>query len=432
MNEEQQCCCEKCPPPPDPVLPRCNIALPDGVYQHATLVIENGCIVEVREGEPFIYTPQPCCSTGGGSDGGGGTPTDGIAVAQSQSIQLTGDGTSGTPLTANVRVSGSTGNTLQIRADGLFAAGGDGSGGSSIVRVANSPSLNLSGTGTLTDPISGSVRIDPRDPDNFLTMTDQGLEANGRNIPVSADLDNITRKGSDGLISTVLQYVDETFLTPIRIGGAGNAIDPLAAFLNFSTSSDSALMMDQEGGTVTLKAWRYIDFDVSHMNDSITNPCGRYIRLVNKHTRDFIIIGDVQLACSAASSMIVNPTGYTPSTTITGGMGGTVPQMLVTLDSMISWQSILQFTPFNNHACQQLMTFSSPVSYLTHPISAVITSANPNDYATIRGWYYGNARPATRPATVQLTYLAFFKSLLPPAIINPTVPPNPPIGTEKW
>lgn len=54
-----------CPPAPEPVLPRCDIALPDGVFTNATVVVDDGCIVKVEKGRPSQYAPDDCCDGGG-------------------------------------------------------------------------------------------------------------------------------------------------------------------------------------------------------------------------------------------------------------------------------------------------------------------------------------------------------------------------------
>lgn len=64
--------CKDCPPMPDPVLPRCDIALVDGTFTNATVVVEGGCIVSVAAGRAPQYTPNICCDGGGGGGGGGG------------------------------------------------------------------------------------------------------------------------------------------------------------------------------------------------------------------------------------------------------------------------------------------------------------------------------------------------------------------------
>lgn len=65
--------CGDCPTPPDPILPRCDIVLPDGVYENATVVIDQGCIVSVQQGTPFAYQPNACCAGAGGGGGGPGS-----------------------------------------------------------------------------------------------------------------------------------------------------------------------------------------------------------------------------------------------------------------------------------------------------------------------------------------------------------------------
>lgn len=65
--------CQDCPPASTPVMPRCNVVLIDGVFTNATLVVDNGCITSVAQGNPFNYTPDACCAVpGGGGEGGAG------------------------------------------------------------------------------------------------------------------------------------------------------------------------------------------------------------------------------------------------------------------------------------------------------------------------------------------------------------------------
>lgn len=64
--------CRKCPESPPPVLPRCDIPLNDGVYANATIVVEDGCIIEVQQGTPLLYQPDNNCA--GSGTGGEGTP----------------------------------------------------------------------------------------------------------------------------------------------------------------------------------------------------------------------------------------------------------------------------------------------------------------------------------------------------------------------
>lgn len=80
--------CEDCPPPVDPMRPRCDVVLIDGVYENSTIHIENGCIVEVFSGEPMQYKPDPCCSSVTGGSSGGGTRGEQGPPGQNATISI--------------------------------------------------------------------------------------------------------------------------------------------------------------------------------------------------------------------------------------------------------------------------------------------------------------------------------------------------------
>lgn len=46
-----------------PIPEGCNVVFKDGVYKNATIYVENGCIVKIEDGIPFVYDPNVCCST---------------------------------------------------------------------------------------------------------------------------------------------------------------------------------------------------------------------------------------------------------------------------------------------------------------------------------------------------------------------------------
>lgn len=82
--------CKDCQKPVPPVMPRCDVALPDGVFTNATVTVEGGCIIKVEAGEPFVYRAEPCCTpagggnvTGAGSGIMGATGRDGKAATVS-------------------------------------------------------------------------------------------------------------------------------------------------------------------------------------------------------------------------------------------------------------------------------------------------------------------------------------------------------------
>lgn len=69
-------CCQDCErEAPAPVMPRCDIALTDGTYTNATVVVEDGCITSVAKGRAPQYTPDICCDGGTMS---GATPERGL------------------------------------------------------------------------------------------------------------------------------------------------------------------------------------------------------------------------------------------------------------------------------------------------------------------------------------------------------------------
>lgn len=72
--EPKNCCPTECRPTPDPILPLCDVALPDGSYPNATVTVEDGCIVMVQSGRQPLYAPDPCCAPVGGGGGADGEP----------------------------------------------------------------------------------------------------------------------------------------------------------------------------------------------------------------------------------------------------------------------------------------------------------------------------------------------------------------------
>jgi len=53
-------------------MPRCDVVLPNGTFTNATIVVENGCVVDVQGGMLQVYTPDLCCPTTGGTGTGDG------------------------------------------------------------------------------------------------------------------------------------------------------------------------------------------------------------------------------------------------------------------------------------------------------------------------------------------------------------------------
>lgn len=62
--------CKDCQDVIPPVMPRCDVILPDGVFANAVVTVNGGCIVQIAEGEPLLYQPDPCCQVAGGGSSG--------------------------------------------------------------------------------------------------------------------------------------------------------------------------------------------------------------------------------------------------------------------------------------------------------------------------------------------------------------------------
>jgi hypothetical protein len=65
--------------PPITSVPTPTCGLPTNqVYTNATIHTNaSGCISHIESGDPFLYTPDPCCPASGGGTGGGGSSLDG-------------------------------------------------------------------------------------------------------------------------------------------------------------------------------------------------------------------------------------------------------------------------------------------------------------------------------------------------------------------
>jgi hypothetical protein len=90
------------PVPSTPVsTPTCGLPT-NQVFTNATIHTNaSGCISSIESGTPFLYTPDPCCPTGGTGTGGGSTGLDGPAGPAGAAATVTiGTVTTGQPGTA--------------------------------------------------------------------------------------------------------------------------------------------------------------------------------------------------------------------------------------------------------------------------------------------------------------------------------------------
>lgn len=150
-NKPTNCApCGDCPPAPDPLLPRCDVVLTNGVFTNATVAVENGCITSVQKGTPFVYAPESCCSGGGGSQGPMG-PQGPAGPAGAAATVAVGTVTTGAP-GSNAMVTNSGTSSAAIL-NFTIPRGADGSnGGGSTTGVSTT-----AGGWTITDGVVKAI-----------------------------------------------------------------------------------------------------------------------------------------------------------------------------------------------------------------------------------------------------------------------------------
>lgn len=208
--------------------------LPDGVYENARVVVEGGCIVDVKEGEPFVLKATPCCSTSGdGGDAGGA-----VSTVNSTTVSLTGDGDV-TPLSASVKVSTATDNTLQIQPSGLYVPPAV---DSDTVQVnPNGQTVQLSGDGSAAFPLNASVKLDTSS-DNVLEVTSTGLKAPPTPMQFSSQAGNTITNGVDGKPGAFIEIEkDYESISAAYLTGLGTILAKLGVDIHLSGDAFNAL-----------------------------------------------------------------------------------------------------------------------------------------------------------------------------------------------
>lgn len=194
--------CRPCDPSlPEPVLPRCDVVLPDGTYTNATVTVEDGCITAVAAGLAPLYTPDVCC-TGTGSGGGGGGGDDPcdcppgdpgenatiavgqvFGVAPNAPAQVVNVGTTtnavlefyiprGAPGDDGTPPNGVTNTTAGLAIQNGAITSLPGAWPPALAFLVNSSPLNVSLTVSQPDPTSGLVTVD-LSLDQFLADIEQ-------------------------------------------------------------------------------------------------------------------------------------------------------------------------------------------------------------------------------------------------------------------
>lgn len=199
----------------------------DGVYANATIEIQGGCIAAISEGTAIVYSACDPCVTpvvppapptvdlSGDScnltmfDGSGQLLTQLFAVPASACIALAGCGTSYSPLQVGLNLSPDPGNSLQCRANGLFASS-----------LAANAGVNFGGCGIVIQNGLITALPLPFQPVLNITSTDGSLLVvrNGCTIDLSD-----SSIGGGGSVSTVVLNYDTVADLPTT-----NAVLPIA------------------------------------------------------------------------------------------------------------------------------------------------------------------------------------------------------------
>ncbi|TDC31385.1 hypothetical protein E1211_22645 [Micromonospora sp. 15K316] len=204
-----------------------------------------------------------CCGGGGSSGGGGGTGgLTAVTVADTNTVDLEGNGTSGAPITARVILSpdpngadetpngvlvapsADAGNALTFGSDGRLYASSSGGGGLTTVTVQDTPTVDLSGDGTPANPITATTKVST-DPTNTLVINPDGTLYAGPPC-LSTDPDNAIVRGTDGCLYAPassggggLTTVTTLDTPTVTLDGDGTAGNPINAAVNVNAAPNA-------------------------------------------------------------------------------------------------------------------------------------------------------------------------------------------------
>ena len=203
--------------------------IPDAVYSNATIQTQGGCIVTISEGTAVVYAACDPCVTpvtpptpttvdlSGDScnltmfDGSGALLTQLFAVPVSTCVALSGCGTSYSPLQIGLNLSPDAGNSLQCRANGLYAS-----------NVAANVGVNFAGCGIIIQNGLVTQLPLPFQPVLDITSTDGSILVVRSVGGCVIDLSD-SGIGGTGSVSTVILNYDTVADLPTT-----NAVLPIA------------------------------------------------------------------------------------------------------------------------------------------------------------------------------------------------------------
>lgn len=186
--------------------------IPDGTYANATITMLGGCIDSISEGTNVVYSacdpcavppPPPvtadipisgeaCNLTSIAPDGG--LLTTLTAIPTSSCLDISGCGTQLQPLLVGLRISPDVGNSIECRANGLFAN-----------QIPNTTGVNFVGCGiqiqnglvlTLPSPFQPVLNITSSDGSVTINRVDCNIDITGA----------VIGGGAGGLGLTILNY----------------------------------------------------------------------------------------------------------------------------------------------------------------------------------------------------------------------------------
>lgn len=111
-----------------------------------------------------------------------------VTTSNTSTLNMSGAGTVASPLNGAVRVSAANGNVLEVNADGLFVPVVN--TGLESVAHTNSNALSFTGSGTVSDPLSGGI-FKSATSHNMLSVDDTGIYVGevARTIEISFQID---------------------------------------------------------------------------------------------------------------------------------------------------------------------------------------------------------------------------------------------------
>lgn len=145
-----------------------------------------------------------------------------VEVQDSPCIALTGDGSGGSPLTAAPVISGTAGNQITCSSDGLFVP----AAAAATVTVADTPCINMSGDGSVGTPISAVPTISPT-AGNQLSCAGNGLFVPEPTIDIAdTSCINLSGAGSAASPLSAAPIINPVAGNRISCAGAGLTVLP--------------------------------------------------------------------------------------------------------------------------------------------------------------------------------------------------------------